>query len=85
MIASVGSIHIQSVPLFNNKDPLAVFMARGQDEQAPSPSNIPLSEAERLLDVEGLLEIAKLISRIRDEGRLGAADGDRLDHLDEQT
>jgi hypothetical protein len=41
------------------------------------------NETEKLLDIDGLLEIVKLIGRIKEDGRLESIDGESSDHVDE--
>lgn len=41
------------------------------------------NETEKLLDLDGLLEIARLISSIRDDGRFSTDDTEVSKHIDE--
>ena len=41
-----------------------------QAQQEPTPLSSYISETEQLLDIDGLLEIERLISRIKEDGRL---------------
>lgn len=43
----------------------------GSGNQVSVPSSMRSSETEGLLDINGLLDMAKLISAVREEGRLG--------------
>jgi hypothetical protein len=53
------------------------------DNQESFPSDTASSETERLLDINGLLDMVKLISVARREGRLGGVGRRSSDHVDE--
>ena len=57
-------------------------MASTQVGQRPEPPDSPEGEIEQLLDVEGLLEIAQLIRRVREEGRLSTQGEIQTEHID---
>ena len=55
----------------------------GSGNQVSVPSNMGSSETDRLLDIDGLLDMAKLISAVREEGRLGEVGRASSEHVNE--
>ena len=53
------------------------------DNQSAFTPGSATNEAEKLLDIDGLLEIAKLIGSIREDERLESIDREGSDHDDE--
>lgn len=51
--------------------------------QVPVPPSMGSSETDRLLDINGLLDMAKLISAVREEGRLGEVGRASSEHVHE--
>jgi hypothetical protein len=58
--------------------PFVAIAALGQEGQESAPSQ-PIAETERLLDIDGLLEIAQLISNIKESGRLETAGEENIE------
>jgi hypothetical protein len=54
--------------------PVTSSVGLGQDNQNTFIPDSATNETEKLLDIDGLLEIARLISCIREDGRLGSGD-----------
>lgn len=48
--------------------------------QRPEPLNSPHREIEQLLDIEGLLEIERLVRNIKKEGRLKSVSNEQIRH-----
>lgn len=63
----------------------SVISPAGHDpgEQSAIQLGLPAGEPESLLDINGLLEIVKILSGIRKDGRLGGADEDRSNRVGE--
>lgn len=55
----------------------------GSDKRESFPLDTMSSETERLLDINGLLDMVKLISVVSKERRLGNVGRRSLDHVDE--
>lgn len=55
----------------------------GSDNQESFSSDMASGETERLLDINGLLDMVILISVVRKEGRLGGVGRGTSDHVDE--
>lgn len=73
---------ITTVPLFNSQWGSPIRMVPDENHEELTSDNRPLAtdETEPLLDIDGLLEIARFINILKKEGRIGDADEERLGH-----
>jgi predicted acylesterase/phospholipase RssA len=58
-----------------------VVTASRQYKQEPIVPRLPNSETEQLLDIDGLLEIARLIRSIKEDGRLKYRDEEHPEQI----
>lgn len=57
-----------------------LIMMTSEDEQNSKLPVSPTSGTEQLLDIEGLLEIERLVRNIKKEGRLESASNEQIRH-----
>jgi hypothetical protein len=83
-ITATPVAHNPNFVLYDNIPwPFVGLTAPGQDEES-APSILPVSETDRLLDLDGLLEILQLVRNIKNEGRLNCTDDEHESRLKEQ-